>query len=129
MSLRIYVPRDAAAVAVGADEVALVLGLAASKRGVEIEIVRTGSRGLCWLEPMIEVATPKGRVAFGRDLLEGDRDVVGTDGHRACIARNEDAHHHRCASATSASIRASSSRPTTRPSSIADGAVAHRPRQ
>jgi formate dehydrogenase iron-sulfur subunit len=65
MSLRIYVSRDAAAVAVGADEVALVLQLAAGKRGVEIEIIRTGSRGLYWLEPMVEVATPKGRVAFG----------------------------------------------------------------
>ena len=65
MSLRIFVPRDAGAVAVGADEVALVLGLAAGKRGIEIEIVRTGSRGLYWLEPMIEIATPQGRVAFG----------------------------------------------------------------
>ena len=58
MTLRIFVSRDAGAVAVGADEVALVLGLAARKRGTEIEIVRTGSRGLYWLEPMIEVATP-----------------------------------------------------------------------
>src|ERR1700723_937178 len=65
MSLRIFVSRDAGAVAVGADEVALVLALAADKRGIDIEIVRTGSRGLYWLEPMIEVATPKGRVAFG----------------------------------------------------------------
>jgi formate dehydrogenase iron-sulfur subunit len=65
MSLRIFVSRDAGAVAVGADEVALVLGLAARKRGTEIEIIRTGSRGLYWLEPMIEVATPQGRVAFG----------------------------------------------------------------
>ncbi len=65
MTLRVYVPRDAGAVAVGADEVALVLGLAAGKHGVEIEIVRTGSRGLYWLEPMIEVATTQGRVAFG----------------------------------------------------------------
>jgi formate dehydrogenase iron-sulfur subunit len=65
MTMRIYVPHDAGAVAVGADEVALVLGLAAAKRGVEIEIVRTGSRGLYWLEPLIEVATPQGRVAFG----------------------------------------------------------------
>jgi formate dehydrogenase iron-sulfur subunit len=65
MTMRIYVPRDAGAVAVGADEVALVLGLAAAKRGLEIEIVRTGSRGLYWLEPMIEVATPEGRIAFG----------------------------------------------------------------
>jgi formate dehydrogenase iron-sulfur subunit len=65
MTMRVYIPCDAGAVAVGADEVALVLGLAASKRGLEIEIVRTGSRGLYWLEPMIEVATPQGRIAFG----------------------------------------------------------------
>ena len=65
MSLRIFVSRDAGAVAVGADEVALALEQAAGKRGVDMEIVRTGSRGLYWLEPMIEVATPKGRVAFG----------------------------------------------------------------
>src|ERR1700723_1102351 len=65
MSLRIFVSRDAGAVAVGADEVALVLALAADKRGIDIEIVRTGSRGLYWLEPMIEVATPKGRVPYG----------------------------------------------------------------
>src|SRR5260370_16055412 len=65
MTMRIFVSRDAGAVAVGADEVALVLGLAAHKRGTEIEIIRTGSRGLDWLERMIEVATPQGRVAFG----------------------------------------------------------------
>ncbi len=65
MKLRIFVSRDAGAVAVGADEVALALQQAAGKRGVDIEIVRTGSRGMYWLEPMIEVATPKGRVAFG----------------------------------------------------------------
>jgi formate dehydrogenase iron-sulfur subunit len=65
MTMRIFVSCDAGAVAVGADEVALVLGLAAAKRGIEIEIVRTGSRGLYWLEPMIEVATSQGRIAFG----------------------------------------------------------------
>src|SRR6516162_3294043 len=65
MSLRVFIPRDAGAVAVGADEVASKLEQAAAKRGVQIEIVRTGSRGLYWLEPMVEVVTPKGRVAFG----------------------------------------------------------------
>jgi formate dehydrogenase iron-sulfur subunit len=65
MTARIFVSRDAGAVAVGADEVALVLELAADKRGVAIEIVRTGSRGLYWLEPMVEIETPQGRVAFG----------------------------------------------------------------
>src|SRR5882672_1631734 len=65
MKMRIFVSRDAGAVAVGADEVALGLEQAAAKRGIAIEIVRTGSRGLYWLEPMIEVATLKGRIAFG----------------------------------------------------------------
>ena len=65
MTLRIFVPRDAGAVAVGADEVALALRAGRGKRGIAIEIVRTGSRGLYWLEPMVEVETPKGRVAFG----------------------------------------------------------------
>src|SRR5690349_16406987 len=63
--IRLYVPRDAAAVAVGADEVVAELEQAAAKRGTAIEIIRTGSRGLCWLEPMVELATPQGRVAFG----------------------------------------------------------------
>jgi len=56
-------------------------------------------------------------------------DFIGADRNGARIARNENTKAHRCASATSASMRASSSRPTRRPSSIADGAVAHRPRQ
>ncbi|MGD5395303.1 formate dehydrogenase, partial [Xanthomonas citri pv. citri] len=65
MSMRLFVSRDAGAIAVGADEVALALQQAAAKRGVAIEIVRTGSRGLYWLEPLVEVATPQGRIAFG----------------------------------------------------------------
>jgi formate dehydrogenase iron-sulfur subunit len=65
MSLRVFIPRDAGAIAVGADEIAFELEQAAAKRGVAIEIVRTGSRGLYWLEPMVEVATAQGRVAFG----------------------------------------------------------------
>jgi formate dehydrogenase iron-sulfur subunit len=65
MSLRIFIPRDAGAVAVGADEVTLAFEQAAAKRKTTIEIIRTGSRGLYWLEPMVEVETAKGRVAFG----------------------------------------------------------------
>jgi formate dehydrogenase iron-sulfur subunit len=83
MNLRIFVPRDAGAVAVGADEVALALEQAASKRGVPVDIVRTGSRGLYWLEPMVEVATTQGRVAFG-PLTQADAaavlDAIVTDG-------------------------------------------------
>jgi formate dehydrogenase iron-sulfur subunit len=65
MSLRLYVPCDAAALSVGADEVAQALRASAAEHGLEVEMIRTGSRGLYWLEPMVEVATSKGRVAFG----------------------------------------------------------------
>ena len=65
MKMQIFVPRDAGAIAVGADDVVAALEQAAEKRGLSIEIVRTGSRGLYWLEPMVEVATLKGRVAYG----------------------------------------------------------------
>ena len=65
MKMRIFVPRDAAAISVGADDVATALEQVAEKRDVPIKIIRTGSRGLMWLEPMIEVATVKGRVAYG----------------------------------------------------------------
>jgi formate dehydrogenase iron-sulfur subunit len=65
MKMRIFVPRDAAAISVGADEVALAFEQAAEKRGLPISIIRNGSRGLLWLEPMVEVATVKGRVAYG----------------------------------------------------------------
>jgi formate dehydrogenase iron-sulfur subunit len=65
MTLRLYIPRDAAALAVGADEVAAAVQAAAGRRNVAVEVIRTGSRGLFWLEPMVEVATPAGRVAYG----------------------------------------------------------------
>ena len=62
---RIFIPRDAAARAVGADRVAAAIEAEAKRLGQPVEIVRTGSRGLFWLEPMVEVATPAGRIAFG----------------------------------------------------------------
>ena len=65
MKMQIFVPRDVAAIAVGADDVAAALEQVAKTRGLPIEIVRNGSRGLCWLEPMVEVVTLKGRVAYG----------------------------------------------------------------
>lgn len=65
MKQTIFIPCDAGSVAVGADEVAAAMLAAAAKRNAEIEIIRTGARGLFWLEPLIEVATPAGRIGFG----------------------------------------------------------------
>ncbi len=67
MTTTVYVPRDASARSVGADEVALALALAeqARSRNLDIAIVRNGSRGMLWLEPLVEVATAAGRIAYG----------------------------------------------------------------
>ncbi|HEY4065359.1 MAG TPA: NADH-ubiquinone oxidoreductase-F iron-sulfur binding region domain-containing protein [Burkholderiaceae bacterium] len=61
----VYVPRDSAALAVGADEVAAALQAECARRGLAIELIRNGSRGLFWLETLIEIATPQGRIAYG----------------------------------------------------------------
>lgn len=58
---RVFVPRDTAALSVGADEVAAKLLQAKP----DLELVRNGSRGLFWLEPLVEVETDQGRVAYG----------------------------------------------------------------
>ncbi|SJZ93155.1 formate dehydrogenase iron-sulfur subunit [Enhydrobacter aerosaccus] len=65
MTMRLFVPRDAAARAVGADRVAAALAAEGERTGQVLEIVRTGSRGLFWLEPMVEIETPSGRIGFG----------------------------------------------------------------
>ncbi len=60
--ITVYVPVDAAAIAVGANKVAKAL---AARAGDGVTIKRNGSRGLQWLEPMVEVVTPEGRIAYG----------------------------------------------------------------
>ncbi|MGE0417332.1 MAG: NADH-ubiquinone oxidoreductase-F iron-sulfur binding region domain-containing protein [Acetobacteraceae bacterium] len=85
---RVFIPRDAAALALGAEAVAAALAPHAT-------IVRTGSRGLFWLEPMIEVETPDGRIAYGPvsaadipDLLAAGLLEGGT--HALRLGRPED---------------------------------------
>ncbi len=65
MSMKIYVPRDAAAKALGADEVAAAVKAEAAKRGMDVTVVRNGSRGMVWLEPLVEVEGAAGRMGFG----------------------------------------------------------------
>jgi len=61
----IYIPRDTTACSLGADRVAGIMQQAIDKDDLPLHIVRNGSRGLYWLEPMLEVETEQGRVAFG----------------------------------------------------------------
>jgi len=65
MTVTLYVPRDSAALAVGAERVAKQIAAEARARNADVRIVRNGSRGLFWLETLVEVATPAGRVAYG----------------------------------------------------------------
>ena len=63
--MKIYVPRDAAAKALGADEVAAAVLAEAARRGISVELVRNGSRGMVWLEPLVEVVVGADRLGFG----------------------------------------------------------------
>ena len=65
MSVRIFVPADSAALALGADDVAAAIVREAQQRGIGIDLVRNGTRGLLYLEPLVEVETPAGRMGFG----------------------------------------------------------------
>ena len=65
MSVTIYVPGDSGALSLGAEKVAKAVAKEAAERGVDAKIVRNGSRGLYWLESMVEVVTEAGRVAYG----------------------------------------------------------------
>jgi formate dehydrogenase iron-sulfur subunit len=61
----IYVPCDSAATSVGADQVAEALVRAATVEQRPIQLIRNGSRGMLWLEPLVEVVTPNGRMGYG----------------------------------------------------------------
>jgi len=65
MSVKVYIPRDSSALSLGAEKTATAIASEAAKRGVEINIVRNGSRGLYWLEPLVEVSSAEGRIAYG----------------------------------------------------------------
>src|SRR6266404_1864117 len=69
----VYVPRDASALSIGAGEVAAAIAKESSARGIELKLIRNGSRGAFWLEPLVEVLVPAGlskngdqqRIAYG----------------------------------------------------------------
>jgi len=74
-TLRARLPKDAAALALGADRVAEALIKSAAKQGIDLQLTRTGSRGMFWIEPMLEVETGEGCRAFG-PLAPEDADAI-----------------------------------------------------
>ena len=63
--MRIWVPRDSAAKALGADAVAEAVAVEAAARGLDVQIVRNGTRGMIWLEPLVEVEQDGVRIGYG----------------------------------------------------------------
>ena len=76
MSVKVYIPCDAAALSVGADAVADAI---AARGGDDVTIIRNGSRGMLWLEPLVEVETPKGRIAYGPVSASDVDDLFASD--------------------------------------------------
>ena len=62
---RLYVPADSAALALDADALSAAIVAEAGRLGTPVEIVRNGSHGMHWLEPLVEVQTTTGRVGYG----------------------------------------------------------------
>ncbi|MBV8773341.1 MAG: formate dehydrogenase [Deltaproteobacteria bacterium] len=95
MNATVYIPRDSGARSLGADAVAAAIAAEAQKRGYTITILRTGSRGLYWLEPMIEVENSGRRLAYGpvattdiRALF--DADFLRAGNHRLALGAPEE---------------------------------------
>ncbi|MBZ6078391.1 formate dehydrogenase beta subunit [Microvirga puerhi] len=63
--MRVFLSQDAASLALGAGRIGHMLSDEATRRGIVLDLVRTGSRGLFWLEPLVEIETPEGRIAYG----------------------------------------------------------------
>src|ERR1700733_4532921 len=87
---RIYVPCDSSALALGADRVALAVAAEAQKRGYEVEVLRNGSRGMLWLEPLVEVETAEGRIGYSNVDEEDvaalfDADFTNGGAHEKCV--------------------------------------------
>jgi formate dehydrogenase iron-sulfur subunit len=94
----IYVPRETTAISLGADDVAARLAAADG-----VSVVRNGSRGMCWLEPLIEIEVDGERIAYGpvtpanvdellaADLLNGGEHALrlGTTADIPYLARQD----------------------------------------
>lgn len=79
--IKVYVPHDASSLSLGADEVA-----EAFAQHDSVDVVRNGSRGLYWLEPMVEIGTAEGRYAYG-PVAVADADAIIKQGtaHPLCL--------------------------------------------
>jgi formate dehydrogenase iron-sulfur subunit len=75
----VFVPCDAAALSLGAEDVAQAIAAEAKARKIDVTIVRNGTRGMVWLEPLVEVALSNGRVGYGPVSASDVRSLFDAD--------------------------------------------------
>ncbi|MCZ4430409.1 NADH-quinone oxidoreductase subunit NuoF [Agrobacterium sp. SOY23] len=95
MSVTVFVPGDSAALAVGANRVAEAIAREAAVRNLDVHIVRNGSRGMLWLEVLVEVRTEHGRIAYGPVKASDvaslfDAGFLNGGEHRLCLGPTKD---------------------------------------
>jgi formate dehydrogenase iron-sulfur subunit len=92
MTMRIFVSCDMAALSMGAEAVAHAVATEISTRKLDAKLVRNGSRGLLWLEPLLEIETPKGRVGYGPVSPADVKSILDATGgpHKLHLGRIED---------------------------------------
>ncbi len=87
---KVFVPMDSAALSMGANEVAQAISDQATKSGLDVTVVRNGSRGMLWLEPLVEVETDSGRVGYANVTADQIPDLITAgfltgSSHDSCI--------------------------------------------
>jgi len=82
--MKIYIPGDSAAQSVGSDLVAVAIAAEAAKRNLDITIVRNGTRGALWLEPLVEIEKDGKRIGYSNvtsddaaAVLDGSHPSIG----------------------------------------------------
>ena len=87
---KVFVPMDSAALSMGANEVAQAISDQATKSGLDVTVVRNGSRGMLWLEPLVEVETEAGRVGYANVSADQIPDLIAAgflsgSSHDSCL--------------------------------------------
>jgi formate dehydrogenase iron-sulfur subunit len=95
MSITVYVSGDSSAISIGANRTAAAVVKEAAQRGIDINLVRNGSRGMYWLEPLVEVVVNNERVAYGAvnptDVASlFDADFLNGNAHALFLGATED---------------------------------------
>jgi formate dehydrogenase iron-sulfur subunit len=75
--IKVFVPLDSAALSMGADEVATAISERIGSQ--DVTVVRTGSRGMLWLEPLVEVETDAGRIGYANVSVDMVPELFASD--------------------------------------------------